>query len=907
MKLTLALLLVFCSVGVAEDTASFNAQVVDDFRLQAVMRLADSKGAKGLPQEDAAGGCDGVINGRWGFHTGEEKQPWWQVDLGESRPLGLVRLWNRCDAADRCKGFRLDLSADGKDWKNAYTHDDRIFLGFTDQKPLEIPMNSVQARFVRIQLPGPGYLHLDEVEVFGEGADAKKNWALGASANQSSASQWSQRAYARLAPEAQLSKEQIEQCWAQRNHVLQEPLLDFDTLLFVKRVPGSFNHMSDQNIGWWSRPGGGIYLLRNFKSGTPSLQCISEAFDAPGNFLDPEVSYDGTKVLVAWCRYYPGLAENPNKLDKSALPEDSFYHLYELDIPVDPASKEIPKPRRITQGKYNNFEGRYLPDGKIVFLSTRRTQAVQVGMQSAALSMSNPELPEVYVRCGGGPERPCAVYTLHTIQPDGTGLCAISPFEMFEWTPSVANDGSILYSRWDYIDRWNMPYMSLWNINPDGTNARIVYKNFTESPHCTFEPRSIPGSNKIIFTASGHHAQTMGSLVLLDPSVNSEGTSPITRLTPEVCFPEIEGWSASYYANPWPLSEDLYLVSWGPESTPSQSSSRAPNGMGIYAFRKDGVKALLYKDPDISCMNPIPVRPRTKPPVIASPVKWDGPQEGTFLLTDVYRGLKKAAPGSIKSLRLVAVPPKTHPMMNFPSMGVVGDDPGKCVIGTVPVEADGSAYFRAPSGVIMFFQALDENGIAIQTMRSATYVQPGQQASCSGCHEQRHSAPEPRLSLAASRGPSKITPGPEGSWPLRFDTLIQPVLDTKCVSCHQPGGKAEKRDLRPEKAYESLVTFGPGSLREHVNARYRAGRSEEGAGAAQSSPLLALLDTPAGHHGVHLSKSERERFQTWLDTYGQRQGSYSHEQEDELRELRRQWAPLLAERASEAALAAAHE
>jgi len=303
-------------------------------------------------------------------------------------------------------------------------------------------------------------------------------------------------------------------------------------------------------------------------------------------------------------------------------------------------------------------------------------------------------------------------------------------------------------------------------------------------------------------------------------------------------------------------------------------------------------------------MNPIPVRPRFKPPVIASPVKWDGPQEGTFLLTDVYRGLKKTAPGAIKALRLVAVPPKTHPMMNFPSMGIVGDDPGKCVLGTVPVEKDGSAYFRAPSGVIMFFQALDENGVALQTMRSATYVQPGQQASCSGCHEQRHSAPEPRLSLAARRGPSKITPGPEGSWPLRFDTLIQPVLDKKCVACHQPGRKPGKPDLRPDKAYEALVSFGPGSLREHVNTRYRAGRSVEGAGAAQTSPLFALLDVPGGHHGVHLSNSERERFLTWLDTYGQRLGAYSREQEEELLDLRRQWAPLLAERANDAALAA---
>ena len=116
----------------------------------------------------------------------------------------------------------------------------------------------------------------------------------------------------------------------------------------------------------------------------------------------------------------------------------------------------------------------------------------------------------------------------------------------------MANDGSILYARWDYIDRDNMPFMSLWTTRPDGTGTRLVYKNFTRKPHCVFEPRSIPNSDKIIFTASGHHSQTMGSLVRLDPSAGTEGADPITRLTPEVCFPEIEGWPLSSYATRGP-------------------------------------------------------------------------------------------------------------------------------------------------------------------------------------------------------------------------------------------------------------------------------------------------------------------------------------------------------------------
>ncbi len=128
-------------------------------------------------------------------------------------------------------------------------------------------------------------------------------------------------------------------------------------------------------------------------------------------------------------------------------------------------------------------------------------------------------------------------------------------------------------------------------------------------------------------------------------------------------------------------------------------------------------------------------------------------------MADVYRGLTGVPRGEIKSLRIVAVPAKTHPTMNFPNLGVTRDDPGKCVLGTVPVEADGSAYFRVPAGVIVFFQALDERGVAVQTMRSATHVQPGQTLSCIGCHEPRQQAPPAKPALAGLREPSRLTRG----------------------------------------------------------------------------------------------------------------------------------------------------
>ena len=891
--------------------------------------------------DDAAGGCDGIKDGQYGFHTDLAEDPWWQVDLGSIQMLSRVVIWNRGAAADRANRLLIRLSPDGKQWDTVYRHNGATFIGFGDRKPLDVKMENRSGRYVRIQLPGKTYLHLDEIEVFGM-ESPNKNLALKKPANQCSLSTWSvshnppaQVDWARrtresidycrrlmqelsaadvktsdfeaplqrlvenaAAPGAAMQVLYLEIRKIERQLVLANPLLNFDAILFNKRVPGSFNHMSDQYYGWWSKPGGGLFILRDFKTGNPSIECLTESFKEPGSFLRPTLSYDGQKVLFAWCRYYPTLAAETNKLDKANVPEDAFYHLFEMNI--DGSSV-----RKLTSGKYDDFDGRYLPGGRIVFLSTRRGQSLQVGRESATQTLVQDNLPDSYVRCGGGPERPVAVYTLHTINADGGNLCAISPFEMFEWTPDVANDGSIIYSRWDYIDRDNMPYMGLWTINPDGSNSRLVYKNYTHSPHCTFEPKCVPNSSKIVFTASGHHSQTMGSLVLLDPTVANEGKDPIVRLTPEVAFPEIEGWPKTYYTSPWPLSERYHLVAWGQEglTVPGpegwarwHSVQRPPNGMALYLFDAAGRKELLYCDPDISCVDPIPLRSRPMPPVVTSIVNWDGPKDGCFFLADVYQGLKTVKRGDIKALRLVAVPPKTHPTMNFPSMGITADDPGKCVLGTVPVEADGSAYFRVPAGVIVFFQALDQNNVAVQTMRSISYVQPGQTLSCVGCHENRQNTPMVQTTLATSRAPSRITPGPTGSWPLRFDHLVQPVLDINCVSCHSPAGsnpQAVKFDLTAAKAYESLVGYGKPSLSDQVRTAYRLGRSIEGEGIASRSVLLTYLRTHPAHSNIILDNDSLNRFRTWMDTYAQRLGSFSPEQEKELVQFRSRSSELL--------------
>ncbi|NLX96889.1 MAG: discoidin domain-containing protein [Rhodopirellula sp.] len=204
-----------------------------------------------------------------------------------------------------------------------------------------------------------------------------------------------------------------------------------------------------------------------------------------------------------------------------------------------------------------------------------------------------------------------------------------------------------------------------------------------------------------------------------------------------------------------------------------------------------------------------------------------------------------------------------------------------------------SAWFRVPSGVTLFFQALDADGMAVQTMRSAVYLQPGESLTCIGCHEQRDEAPPRSDPIAVHREPSKITPGPQGSWPLDYASLVQPVLERQCVGCHQPAAEGADFDLTAEKSYTTLADYGDPSLRTHVTTRYRQGRSLVGASAARANPLWKFLE--AGHYDVTLSRDDHARLITWMDTYGQRQGHFSDRQADELRDLRRRMTAMLTE------------
>jgi len=479
------------------------------------------------------------------------------------------------------------------------------------------------------------------------------------------------------------------------------------------------------------------------------------------------------------------------------------------------------------------------------------------------------------------------------MEPDGSDVVPLSFHETHEWHPSVTNDGRIVYTRWDYVDRDTNIAHHIWLCNPDGTDPRSFHGNYPEKresrPWMEMAIRAIPGSHKFAASTGAHHGQEFGSLVLIDHRTLDDGAmSQLERLTPDAPFPEAEGGKGgikqkSCYGTPWPLSEDDYLCVYDADA----------GNRGIYWIDRFGNKELLYRDAAISCVSPIPLRERPTPPVI--------PARTTQALRDAARGAPEGQAATvsvmnvydsevpwpegtrIEALRIIQLLPKSTAPPNQPRIGVGNQTNARAVLGTIPVETDGSAHFEAPVGVPIYFQALDARGMAVQSMRSVTYVHPGESLTCQGCHEAKHGSPrrEANLPLALLRPPSKIEPDVDGSNPFSYVRLVQPVLDRSCASCHE---EKKALDLSAKiagkngwsQSYTSLAgpygfyyDVGNGAINNGVHG---GSRTVPGQFGAKASKLLEYLDER--HYGVQLSEQDLHRVRLWLDCNSEFYGSY---------------------------------
>ncbi len=662
-----------------------------------------------------------------------------------------------------------------------------------------------------------------------------------------------------------------------RRIAFANPLLDFDKLFFLKRHRSTFNHMCDQYYGINMLPGGGLHVLTDPFGDDPQVRDVLANSQVQrgrlqgqtltqGSFLSPDLSYDGQSVVFAYVECQ-GDRDHRYHTDPSRghWHTKRCYHLFKVN--VDGTGLE-----QLTDGTWNDFDPCWLPNGRVAFITERRGG---------------------YLRCG----RVCPTYTLFDMMPDGSDIRCLSPHETNEWHPSVTHDGRIIYTRWDYVDRHGCTAHQPWITTADGRDSRAVHGNFAPRElraDMELDVRAIPDSHRFVATGAPHHGQAFGSLVTINTHIqDDDAMGPVKRLTPEIDFPETQG-GAQVYGTPWPLSEKYYLCVYDPTMRPGmgrQGGGHVRGDYGIYLMDAFGNRELIYRDPEIACQNPMPLRARTRPPVVPDGsirVPEGQPAEATLALVNVYDTLH-AWPEEmkIKSLRVYQILPMTVPSGAPPHETSLREPTAgdsvvltRYVLGTVPVAEDGSAHFTVPARRELFFQALDENGLAVQSMRSATYLQPGERLVCQGCHEPRHeSPPSPQETpIAMRREPSQLVPDVDGTNPFSYPRLVQPVLDKHCVACHAENPKTSPRLDREvvvkgrQKWYASYHSL----IRDYAFWSYGdRHRTIPGKFGARASKLYKILQD--GHYDVKLSEEEMHRVTVWLDSCSVFYGVYEEQ------------------------------
>ena len=684
------------------------------------------------------------------------------------------------------------------------------------------------------------------------------------------------------------------------------PKLDFDKLVFVKRLTYDSNHYYTEFINATWRPGGNICVL-DLKDGSvreivPQLKHgVFERFD---------VSFDAKRIVFAW----------------KAGPQTG-YRIYEVNVDgtglrqltfPQPDEANLVQQYRVSAQYHHGTDDMqpcYLPDGGIAFISTR----CQYG-----------------ILCDGPDNFTTTI--LYRMDSDGKNLHKLTNSSVSEASPVMLPDGRIMYTRWEYVDKGAVSVKCLWAMRPDGTASSEIYGNDISLPPTLIYGRPIPQSpNRYVVCGTPHCPQNgVGTVIRLDMNRNIRTREPMTYMTPYVDIQAEPGFAFRDGAGPWqhdreghgplfkdpyPLSDRLFLVAHKPQG-PKWSDSKA---YGLYLLDERGEVEQVYRDPEISCWLPYPLRPRELPPVLSSDKNEDlaRARQAICVVSDVYHGLKDVPRGTIKYIRVLEqIPRPWAARRHWP--GDEYDQQHACITkdthlglkvqhGVVPVEDDGSAALVVPAEANIFLQVLDADYMAVQTERTYVNYMPGEIRSCVGCHETpNHAATSVAIGARKAMARLPSMPGPQrgetsGRRPLDYACDVQPVWDRHCIECHGDTKRDGGLDLSGRLtamfnvSYENLVPerrkgrfdrrlLGPVIGENHPktgNVGYLPARSlgsHASVLVAMLSPGKVQLSDPVQaqrarklaevHQKIKLLPEELLRVTNWVDTNCQYYGTY---------------------------------
>ena len=569
------------------------------------------------------------------------------------------------------------------------------------------------------------------------------------------------------------------------------------------------------------RPGGGLYEFTPGKDGGQLKELVASP---DGQILDCVLSYDGREVLFSW---KGGGREYDAQFDRSLPPDKDPGHMYRIyRMNVDGTELTA-----ITDGDSNNMNPCWLPNGEIAFLSDRK-----------------PAFAYCFVSTSP---------TLYRMDRDGRNVKRLSANYLNDFTPHVMDNGRIIYSRWEYVDRPAIPIQGLWSINPDGTALSAVFGNRVLTPATFMEARSIPGSDDLLCVLTSHNGPCRGAIGLIDRSFGPNAQEAIRNLTPDVKVGAIDEGDGNNvrgpYENPYPIDGEYFVV------------SRLGS---ILARDYEGTKqaVLLCPKDGMGYYSPTPIMARDVPPVISStqPAAKDTGPWATVCLQDVYKGLEPYVErGEVKQICVVQEIEKSRwaPQafadkrpesiaafgFQFPLVSCGATYSPKKVWGFARVEEDGSANFKVPAELPIYFMALDAEGRAVQRMRSFTHLMPGEVQGCTGCHANRNmvTTRNENLAVAFDRPVQELQPPEWGVDGFSYPGVVQPVWDRYCTECHNERRADGEVDLSGDKTDFFNVSYDilarKGTLGEKDFARHGAH-----GGLMGESPYTSWISTYNG-------------------------------------------------------------
>lgn len=622
-------------------------------------------------------------------------------------------------------------------------------------------------------------------------------------------------------------------------------------LLFVKRHSYQGIHIYD-TFYKWPPGGGGIYVLEN--PGDPRQKwriraVIDESSPnslGKGVYSHPDLSWDASRLVFC----YKGEPNGSTKIYEIGIDGKG------LRMVSDPTPQAACY--KGAHAGMHDVAPAYLPDGRIVFSSTRAAGLV-----------------------------PCAnsgVAILHVMNPDGSDIHPISVNAETEFDPAVLPDGRIIFGRWEYVDKNALTIQSLWTIYPDGSNETAVYANNMVFPEATLDVRPVPGSHLLAMTFAKHNSTPRGSIAMVDPLMGKNDPNAAYNFE----HPKNPLYDRGDSCEPYPLDENTVVFSGRPAGQKRNV---------IEMINRLGERIVVLSDPAICLHSPILVKPRPAPDNL--PDKADrGLKHGAFFVQDVYAGLTGIKPGEAKWLRVVeetsrvsASPHSPNPFNQTFLVSAALAFATKIYHGMVPIGEDGSVYFEAPAGRALYFQVLDKDKRLIQSMRTFIQAAPGTTRSCIGCHEDKSSVP--KYSTGAVPGqPARLKPESWGTGYMDYPSMVQPVWDKHCVSCHGgENGFAARLDLTGgwtthfNNSYENLADRRQTQLTAYLidgidcmngTANWSCRIFKPRSFGSATAPLAKVI--ASGHKGriANLTATERDLVMAWIDCNGLYYGSWDY-------------------------------